>query len=88
MTLAVGWEKLDVLPKRLLALLGFSTHGFMGYVDGRSPRAGAEGRRERLLGIGREEGKREVREGGGLEEEEKGRMEVEEEGKMSERSKL
>jgi ectoine hydroxylase-related dioxygenase (phytanoyl-CoA dioxygenase family) len=48
-TVAQGWEDLDVVPKRLLQLMGFSTHDFMGYVDGRSPRAGGEMRKKRLL---------------------------------------
>ncbi|CAG8982094.1 hypothetical protein HYALB_00014019 [Hymenoscyphus albidus] len=54
MTVATGWEKLDEIPKRLLGLLGFSTHDFMGYVDGRSPRAGVEMRKERLIEWGLE----------------------------------
>ncbi|KAG9238426.1 phytanoyl-CoA-dioxygenase-like protein [Amylocarpus encephaloides] len=49
MTVAMGWEDLDAVPKRLLELLGFSTHDFMGYVDGRSPRAGVEMRKRRLV---------------------------------------
>jgi len=48
-TIAQGWEDLDQLPKKLLALMGFSTHDFMGYVDGRSPRAGVEMRKKRLI---------------------------------------
>ncbi|CZS92069.1 uncharacterized protein RCO7_00692 [Rhynchosporium graminicola] len=62
-TVAQGWEDLDVLPKRLLQLMGFSTHDFMGYVDGRSPRAGVEMRRKRLLEWGaglKEDGQGEV----------------------------
>ncbi len=47
--MAVGWEDLDSIPKRLLELLGYSTHVFGGYVDGRSPRAGVEMRKRRLL---------------------------------------
>jgi len=49
MTVAIGWEDLDQVPKKLLSLLGFSTHSFMGYVDGRSPRAGVEMRKKRLI---------------------------------------
>lgn len=49
MTVAVGWEDLDQIPKKLLSLLGFSTHSLMGYVDGRSPRAGVEMRKKRLI---------------------------------------
>jgi ectoine hydroxylase-related dioxygenase (phytanoyl-CoA dioxygenase family) len=49
MTVAKGWEDLDELPPRLLALLGFSTHSFMGAVDGRSPRTGVELRKKRLI---------------------------------------
>lgn len=49
MTVAMGWENLDQVPKKLLSLMGFSTHKFMGYVDGRSPRAGIEIRKKRLL---------------------------------------
>lgn len=44
-----GWEDLDQVPKRLLQLMGFSTHDFMGQVDGRSPRAGVEMRKKRLI---------------------------------------
>lgn len=46
---AQGWEDLESVPKRLLSLMGFSTHEFMGYVDGRSPRAGVEMRKRRLI---------------------------------------
>lgn len=46
---AQGWEDIDQVPKRLLQLMGFSTHEFMGYVDGRSPRAGVEMRKKRLI---------------------------------------
>jgi ectoine hydroxylase-related dioxygenase (phytanoyl-CoA dioxygenase family) len=49
MTVAMGWEDLDQVPKRLLQLMGFSTHDFMGYVDGRSPRVGVEMRKKRLI---------------------------------------
>jgi ectoine hydroxylase-related dioxygenase (phytanoyl-CoA dioxygenase family) len=58
-TVSTGWEDLEGIPKRLLALLGFSTHAFMGYVDGRSPRAGVEMRKKRLIewGIEREKEK-------------------------------
>lgn len=49
MTVAMGWEDLDRVPKRLLQLMGFSTHGFMGYVDGRAPRTGVEMRKKRLI---------------------------------------
>lgn len=49
MTIAKGWEDLDQVPERLLRLLGFSTHDFMGSVDGRSPRAGVEMRKQRLI---------------------------------------
>jgi len=49
MTVAMGWEDLDQLPKRLLQLMGFSTHDFMGYVDGRAPRTGVEMRKQRLI---------------------------------------
>lgn len=52
--MAVGWEKLDEIPKRLLSLLGFNTHDFMGYVDGRSPRAGVEIRKRSLIEWGLE----------------------------------
>jgi ectoine hydroxylase-related dioxygenase (phytanoyl-CoA dioxygenase family) len=48
-TVAMGWEDLDKVPKRLLQLMGFSTHDFMGYVDGRSPRHGVEARKRRLI---------------------------------------
>jgi ectoine hydroxylase-related dioxygenase (phytanoyl-CoA dioxygenase family) len=48
-TVAVGWEDLDIVPKRLLQLMGFSTLEFMGHVDGRSPRAGVEMRKKRLI---------------------------------------
>ena len=59
---------MDALPKRLLQLMGFSTHDFMGYVDGRSPRAGVEMRKKRLLEWGakkRESGNAEDDEGRG-----------------------
>src|SRR5277367_181131 len=49
MTIAMGWEDLDQVPKRLLQLMGFSTHDFMGYVDGRAPRTGVEMRKKRLI---------------------------------------
>ena len=49
MTIAMGWEDLDQVPKRLLQLMGFSTHDFMGYVDGRAPRTGVEMRKKRLV---------------------------------------
>jgi ectoine hydroxylase-related dioxygenase (phytanoyl-CoA dioxygenase family) len=49
MTVAMGWEDLDAVPKRLLQLMGFSTHDFMGYVDGRAPRTGVEMRKKRLI---------------------------------------
>ncbi|KAH6675555.1 hypothetical protein B0J14DRAFT_561269 [Halenospora varia] len=49
MTVAMGWEDLDQVPKRLLQLMGFSTHDFMGYVDGRAPRTGVEMRKKRLI---------------------------------------
>ena len=67
-TVAQGWEDLDALPKRLLQLMGFSTHDFMGYVDGRSPRAWVEMRKKRLLEWGakkRESGNAEDDEGRG-----------------------
>ncbi|PMD25560.1 phytanoyl-CoA-dioxygenase-like protein [Hyaloscypha hepaticicola] len=49
MIVAVGWEDLDAIPKRLLTLLGFSLNEFMGYVDGRAPRTGVEMRKKRLV---------------------------------------
>jgi ectoine hydroxylase-related dioxygenase (phytanoyl-CoA dioxygenase family) len=49
MTVATGWEDLDALPPKLLELLGFSTHSFMGAVDGRAPRTGVELRKKRLI---------------------------------------
>jgi ectoine hydroxylase-related dioxygenase (phytanoyl-CoA dioxygenase family) len=49
MIVAVGWEDLDAVPKRLLQLLGFSLNNFMGYVDGRAPRTGVEMRKRRLV---------------------------------------
>ncbi|EDO02725.1 hypothetical protein SS1G_05202 [Sclerotinia sclerotiorum 1980 UF-70] len=49
MTIAMGWDDLDKVPERLLRLMGFSTHDFMGYVDGRSPRAGVEMRKKRMI---------------------------------------
>ncbi|KIM98354.1 hypothetical protein OIDMADRAFT_31157 [Oidiodendron maius Zn] len=49
MTVAMGWEDLDQVPKKLLQLMGFSTHAFMGYVDGRAPRTGVEMRKKRLI---------------------------------------
>ncbi|RDW91113.1 hypothetical protein BP5796_02278 [Coleophoma crateriformis] len=49
MTVAMGWEDLDQVPKPLLKLMGFSTHDFMGYVDGRAPRTGVEMRKKRLI---------------------------------------
>jgi len=49
MTIAMGWEDLDQVPKKLLQLMGFSTHDFMGYVDGRAPRTGVEMRKKRLI---------------------------------------
>ncbi|RFU32323.1 hypothetical protein B7463_g4024, partial [Scytalidium lignicola] len=49
MTIAQSWNDLDKLPKKLLSLLGFSTHDFMGHVDGRSPRAGVEMRKKKLI---------------------------------------
>jgi len=48
-TVAMGWEDLDQVPHKLMRLMGFSTHDFMGYVDGRSPRAGVEMRKKRLI---------------------------------------
>ncbi len=49
MTVGMGWEDLDQVPKQLLQLMGFSTHYFMGHVDGRSPRAGVEMKKQRLI---------------------------------------
>lgn len=49
MTVAMGWEDLDQVPRKLLSLMGFSTHDFMGYVDGRAPRTGVEMRKKRLI---------------------------------------
>lgn len=49
MTIAMGWEDLDQVPKRLLQLMGFSMHDFMGYVDGRAPRTVVEMRKKRLI---------------------------------------
>lgn len=49
MTIAMGWDDLNKVPERLLRLMGFSTHDFMGYVDGRSPRAGVEMRKKRMI---------------------------------------
>ncbi|QSZ36801.1 hypothetical protein DSL72_006684 [Monilinia vaccinii-corymbosi] len=49
MTIAMGWDDLDKVPERLLRMMGFSTHNFMGYVDGRSPRAGVEMRKKRMI---------------------------------------
>jgi ectoine hydroxylase-related dioxygenase (phytanoyl-CoA dioxygenase family) len=49
MMIGVGWEDLDQIPKPLLALMGFSTHEFRGSVDGRSPRAGVEMKKKRLI---------------------------------------
>lgn len=49
MIVAMGWENLDAVPVKLLKLLGFSTNGFMGYVDGRAPRTGVEMRKKRLI---------------------------------------
>lgn len=49
MTVAQRWQDLDKLPRQLLTLLGFSTHDFMGHVDGRSPRAGAEIKKQQLV---------------------------------------
>ena len=38
--LAVDWEKLDEIPPRLVDMLGYKVgRPFVGYVDGRSPRA-------------------------------------------------
>lgn len=49
MIVAQGWEDLDQVPKKLLQMMGFSLNNFMGYVDGRSPRAGVEMRKKRLI---------------------------------------
>ncbi|PQE05827.1 phytanoyl- dioxygenase family protein [Rutstroemia sp. NJR-2017a BVV2] len=49
MTIAMGWEDLDKVPEPMLKLMGFSMHDFMGYVDGRSPRAVVEMRKKRLI---------------------------------------
>ncbi|KAH7350610.1 hypothetical protein BKA65DRAFT_498668 [Rhexocercosporidium sp. MPI-PUGE-AT-0058] len=75
-TVAQGWEDLDVVPKRLLQLMGFSTHDFMGYVDGRSPRAGVEMRKKRLLewGAGQREKEKENSKRPDEEEREKSRL--------------
>jgi ectoine hydroxylase-related dioxygenase (phytanoyl-CoA dioxygenase family) len=59
---AVGWDKLDEVPKKVLELCGYTTHQFAGYVDGRSPRAGVEMRKKRLLETARKEWEREARE--------------------------
>jgi ectoine hydroxylase-related dioxygenase (phytanoyl-CoA dioxygenase family) len=72
MIVAVGWEDLDAVPKKLLSLLGFSLNDFMGYVDGRAPRTGVEMRKRRLIQWG-------IRENG---------MEKEREEKMRHGSKL
>lgn len=64
-TVAMGWEDLDQVPKKLLALMGFSTHDFMGYVDGRSPRAGVEMRKQRLIEWGLEKEKEKLKAGNG-----------------------
>ena len=55
MTVAMGWENLDAVPQRLLDMMGFSLHGFIGYVDGRSPRQGVEMRKKRLIEWGLKE---------------------------------
>jgi len=49
MTVSMGWEDLDQVPKKLLSLMGFSTHDFMGSIDGRAPRTGVEMRKQRLI---------------------------------------
>ncbi|KAH8591270.1 phytanoyl-CoA-dioxygenase-like protein [Bisporella sp. PMI_857] len=50
MTISMGWDNdLDQVPKRLLSLMGFSTHEFMGHIDGRAPRTGVEMRKKRLV---------------------------------------
>jgi len=49
MIVAIGWENLDAIPKKLLGLLGFTTKEFMGHVDGRAPRTGVELRKKRLI---------------------------------------
>ena len=61
MTVAMGWEDLDQVPKKLLQLMGFSTHAFMGYVDGRAPRTGVEMRKKRLIEWALNERKKEER---------------------------
>lgn len=41
--LAVGWDKLDKIPPRLVDLLGYKVGApFVGYVDGISPRRAVE----------------------------------------------
>jgi ectoine hydroxylase-related dioxygenase (phytanoyl-CoA dioxygenase family) len=65
MTIAMGWEDLDQVPKRLLQLMGFSTHDFMGYVDGRAPRTGVEMRKKRLIEWALKERGKEKEKGGG-----------------------
>jgi ectoine hydroxylase-related dioxygenase (phytanoyl-CoA dioxygenase family) len=62
-TVATGWEDLDQIPKKLMSLMGFSTHDFMGYVDGRSPRAGVEMRKKRLIEWGIQQREREEKKG-------------------------
>ncbi|KAH8820818.1 hypothetical protein F5884DRAFT_745159 [Xylogone sp. PMI_703] len=49
LTIAQNWDDLNKLPKKLLSLLGFSTHDFMGHIDGRSPRAGVEIKKKSLF---------------------------------------
>src|SRR5271168_3787824 len=63
MTIAMGWEDLDQVPKKLLQLMGFSTHDFMGYVDGRAPRTGVEMRKKRLIEWALREKEKEERNG-------------------------
>ncbi|KAL7918103.1 PhyH domain-containing protein [Trichoderma austrokoningii] len=43
MILAVDWEKLDEIPERLVGMLGYKVGSpFIGFVDGRSPRAAVQ----------------------------------------------
>lgn len=53
--LAVGFDKLDEMPPRLVDMLGYKVGApFIGHVDGSSPRAAAKRMLERYRGLKKE----------------------------------
>ncbi|KAL6862032.1 hypothetical protein J3F83DRAFT_746486 [Trichoderma novae-zelandiae] len=58
MILAVGWEKLDEMPARLVDMLGYKVgNPFLGFVDGGSPRRAVERLLRKYRGEGKEKAK-------------------------------